>query len=348
MTPGAAQGRLIMEILIESQDAAGISRACRKGVHMDSLKYHEVAVGARIYSLRMAKGMTQEQLAEVLSVTPAAVSKWERDLAVPSIELLWALADFFDCDIDDLVGRKDARIEAVGAYDAEKLRLSVTGEDLLKCGEISRQKGFPAMQAAIPGLKSESAFLAFSIPYMMYLTMRQTEPEQAFGFLENYAEALPEAERREGHMIAAALKMIFAGGKQEELSELIASYIGMEYRQKGGHMGEILNRTRQEIIDTYKDKEMYSGATDLLEEAADLGDFEIQTMLRNMDEATLTAALAGASGRVAVRFLSNLADRVLYFIHEDVERWSGTEEEVLAAQRKVLEIGSFCMKHSQS
>lgn len=71
-------------------------------------------------------------------------------------------------------------------------------------------------------------------------------------------------------------------------------------------------------------------------------------MLRNMDEATLTAALAGASGRVAVRFLSNLADRVLYFIHEDVERWSGTEEEVLAAQRKVLEIGSFCMKHSQS
>lgn len=313
---------------------------------MDFVKYREAATGARIYSFRMAKRMTQEQLTEVLNVSPAAVSKWERDLATPNIELLWALADFFDCDIDELVGRKDARIEAVGAYDARRLRLAMVGEDLLKCSETSRQKGFKAMQAAVPGFKSGSAFLAFSIPYMMYLTMKQKEPERAFKFLENYAEALPEAERREGHMITEAMKMIFAKEEQEDISELVASYIGMEYRQRGGHMGELLNCTRQEIIDKYMDKKMYSEAAGLLESAADLGDFEIQTILRNMDEATLTAALAGASGRVVVRFLSNLADRVLYFIHEDMEHWSGTEEEILEAQRKVLEIGAFCLEHS--
>ena len=66
-------------------------------------------------------------------------------------------------------------------------------------------------------------------------------------------------------------------------------------------------------------------------------------MLRNMDNDTLTAALAGASGKVAVRFLSNLADRILCCIHEDIEHWSGTEEEILAAQRKVLEIGAFLL-----
>lgn len=310
---------------------------------MDSFKHHEVAVGARIYSLRMAKGMTQEQLADVLCISPAAVSKWERNLATPNIELLWALADFFGCSIDELVGRRDAQIEGLGAYDGEKLRLAAVGEDLQRCGEIRREKGLAAMGDIASGLGSGSTFLAFSIPYMLYLTMRQTEPERVFGFLENYAEALPEAERKEGHMIAAALKMIYAGEKQEDLKELIASYIGMEYRQKGGHMGEILHCTRQEIIEKYTGKQLYSDATDLLEAAADLGDFEIQTMLRNLDETTLTAALAGVSGRVAVRFLSNLADRVLYLIHEDVAHWSGTEEEILAAQRRVLEVGSFCL-----
>ena len=34
-------------------------------------------IGKKIRDLRVAKGITQEILAEVLSVTPQAVSKWE-------------------------------------------------------------------------------------------------------------------------------------------------------------------------------------------------------------------------------------------------------------------------------
>ena len=85
----------------------------RKEVLMDSIKYQQVTLGKRIYSLRVAKGKTQEQLAQVLNVSPAAVSKWERDLATPSSELLWALADFFGCSIDELVGRTSTQIEAL-------------------------------------------------------------------------------------------------------------------------------------------------------------------------------------------------------------------------------------------
>ena len=58
---------------------------------------------------------------------------------------------------------------------------------------------------------------------------------------------------------------------------------------------------------------------------------------------TLTTALAGASGDVVMAFLSNLSDRILYMISEDIEHWQGTEEEILNAQRKMLEIGSFCL-----
>ena len=276
---------------------------------MENIKYPGVAMGGKIYSLRMAKRMSQEQLAAVLNISPAAVSKWERNLSKPSVEMLWVLADFFECSIDELVGRTLVQVEGVGMYEEKKLRLVVIGEDLLKCSEISRAEGLLAM-----------------------------ESEEAFHFLENYVTTLPEAERPEGSMIVAVLRKIFSGESPEILQELIASYIGMDYREKNGRMSEMLKYTRQEILDQYKDKKMYSDSTDLLEELVHVGDFEIQLILRNLDTVTLTAALTGASGEVARAFLANLSDRVLYFIHEDMKQWNGTEEEILKAQKKVLEL----------
>lgn len=309
----------------------------------EHIKYHGVAMGGKIYSLRMAKRMSQEQLAAVLNISPAAVSKWERNLSNPSIEMLWALADYFECSIDELVGRTLIPVERVGIYDEKKLRLIVIGEDLLKCSEISRAEGLLAMEDYVPKLKSGSKFLAFSIPLIMKFFMDQLSLDGAFQLLENYCLTLPEAERPEGSMIAAALRKIFAGESPKILQELIASYIGMDYREKNGKISELLKNSRQEILDQYKDKKMYSENTDLLEEFVHVGDFEIQLILRDLDTVTLTAALAGASGEVARAFLSNLADRMLSFIHEEIKQWNGTEEDILAAQKKVLEIGSFCL-----
>ena len=87
------------------------------------MEHHSIVIGGKIYSLRVAKGMTQEQLAAILCVSPAAVSKWERKLANPSIEMLWEMADYFECSIDELVGREEKRLAKVGIYNSEKLRL---------------------------------------------------------------------------------------------------------------------------------------------------------------------------------------------------------------------------------
>ena len=315
---------------------------------MESVKYHGVAMGGKIYSLRMAKRMSQEQLAAVLSISPAAISKWERNLSNPSIEMLWALADFFECSIDELVGRTQIQVDKVGAYDEKKLRLAVIGDDLLKCSEISRVEGLLAMESYVPELKSESKFLAFAIPYIMNLFMKQADMDEAFRFLENYVTTLPKEEQQEGKMIAAVLRKIFSGESPVILQELIASYIGIDYCEKNGTMGEMLKYSRQEILNQYKDKKMYSDNTNLLEEFIHVGDFEIQSILRNMDSLTLTAALVGASGDVARAFMANLSDRLLYFIHEDMKQWNGTEEDILTAQKKVLELGSFCLEYNKA
>ena len=61
------------------------------------------AVAANISSLRVSKGLTQLQLAELLSYSDKAVSKWERGESVPDIYVLKQIADLFEVTVDYLI-----------------------------------------------------------------------------------------------------------------------------------------------------------------------------------------------------------------------------------------------------
>lgn len=65
-------------------------------------------IGKKIADLRRERGFTQEELAERLSVSPQAVSKWENDLSCPDIMLLPALGDLFGVSVDTLLSRERA------------------------------------------------------------------------------------------------------------------------------------------------------------------------------------------------------------------------------------------------
>lgn len=51
-------------------------------------------------------GLNQVKLSEKIGIAQSAVSAWLSGKKEPSIAGLWALADFFDCSIDELVGRQ--------------------------------------------------------------------------------------------------------------------------------------------------------------------------------------------------------------------------------------------------
>lgn len=57
----------------------------------------------KLQELRKSKGMTQEELAEVLYVSRTAISKWESGRGTPSIESLKQISAFFSVSIDDLL-----------------------------------------------------------------------------------------------------------------------------------------------------------------------------------------------------------------------------------------------------
>lgn len=65
--------------------------------------------GAKIRSLRAGAGLTQEQLAQKLSVTPQAVSKWESGTSMPDILLLPPLSVALGTSIDALFSMTDDR-----------------------------------------------------------------------------------------------------------------------------------------------------------------------------------------------------------------------------------------------
>lgn len=57
----------------------------------------------KLKSLRKQAGLSQEQLAEKLSVSRQAVTKWETDAGIPDIENLKAISALFDISIDELL-----------------------------------------------------------------------------------------------------------------------------------------------------------------------------------------------------------------------------------------------------
>ncbi len=64
-------------------------------------------MGEIISTLRKEKNMTQKELADLLSVTDKAVSKWERDGSCPDTQTLPKLAEILGISLEELMGAKE-------------------------------------------------------------------------------------------------------------------------------------------------------------------------------------------------------------------------------------------------
>ena len=63
----------------------------------------KAAIAANITDLRKKASMTQQDLADALSYTDKAVSKWERAESIPDVVILKRVADLFGVSLDYLV-----------------------------------------------------------------------------------------------------------------------------------------------------------------------------------------------------------------------------------------------------
>lgn len=61
----------------------------------------------KIKELRLSKDLTQKELADQISSTSKNIWAYENQVAIPPLDTLTRLADFFQCSIDYLTGRED-------------------------------------------------------------------------------------------------------------------------------------------------------------------------------------------------------------------------------------------------
>jgi len=98
-------------------------------------------INEQIRSLRRERKMTQEQLAEAVGVSAAAVSKWESGQSVPEIGMMMALADYFEVSLDTLVGYEvRSRRRADMAEDIRRLTVAKKYEQAIQLAEESLRR----------------------------------------------------------------------------------------------------------------------------------------------------------------------------------------------------------------
>lgn len=85
--------------------------------------------GQRLARLRKAKGLTQEDIANKINISPQAVSKWENDISTPDIYVLAELADILGVSVDELLGREEVKEETKENTESEKVDSEVVDDD---------------------------------------------------------------------------------------------------------------------------------------------------------------------------------------------------------------------------
>ncbi|MBR5265508.1 MAG: helix-turn-helix transcriptional regulator, partial [Clostridia bacterium] len=97
----------------------------------------------KLQKLRKDKGLTQEELAQILYVSRTAISKWESGRGYPSIESLKAIAGFFSVTIDELL----------------------SGEEIITIAEEDNKNREKGLRSMVYSMLDLSVILLFFLPF---------------------------------------------------------------------------------------------------------------------------------------------------------------------------------------
>lgn len=73
-------------------------------------------IGFRIKALRNTKGISQEELAEVLNVSRQTISKWESDIVSPDINNIQSLSNYFNVRTDYTINVNEKEPKSFPAF----------------------------------------------------------------------------------------------------------------------------------------------------------------------------------------------------------------------------------------
>lgn len=131
-------------------------------------------IGQIIRELRIELNITQEELAELISVTPQAISKWERGVGYPDITQIVPLANVFGVSTDVLLG-------VFGTNDSEEVE-KLTNEIDKNCDDIwTDYECYEKLKDALRKYPNNVKLLDYALSYAMFVATQKRfdEPEIA-------------------------------------------------------------------------------------------------------------------------------------------------------------------------
>ena len=80
-----------------------------------------MTLGERIRDERKKRGLSQEELADILNVSRQAITKWETDRGIPDIANLIRISEEFEISLDELI-KGDNSVKRKIIYDSSMKR----------------------------------------------------------------------------------------------------------------------------------------------------------------------------------------------------------------------------------
>ena len=105
---------------------------------------YECKIAEKLVELRTSKGVTQEDVAQSLSISNKTVSKWENGASTPDLPMVIELAKYYGVTTDTLLGLSEDKKQNT----AEEIRSLLEGLDRRE----SVLKAFEAVKALIPAM----------------------------------------------------------------------------------------------------------------------------------------------------------------------------------------------------
>lgn len=88
-----------------------MSRSTKSQARLPQLGEEGALFGARLRELRVARGFTQPDIAARVGTSASNISDLERGIKVPTLTTVARLADALECNVSDLVGVLDRRVQ---------------------------------------------------------------------------------------------------------------------------------------------------------------------------------------------------------------------------------------------
>lgn len=208
-------------------------------------------IGNRISEFRRKKGATQEQLANYVGVTVAAVSKWETDNSYPDITLVPAIAEYLGVSIDALMDfdLSDGNVEL----------LRDRNNKYLKSGDYNA--GIPLYEKAIKKLPNDCFINHNYAELLLAKAFSKSAPDvelarKAVYYFEKSLQ-LDSGSILDVNSTRQGIAFIYGGIGEyekaiaylEQISEKTNETQIADYQIKMGNYGEAKRRLQQELYD---------------------------------------------------------------------------------------------------